>query len=146
MEWITSVKFRLGKSISSDSHWLTKTMATLEEAASRAAEVASLPSSNCTSTPGALTWIASRGEEGSQTTRAQQGGQGLPSVRAGPPTGYTWDEPPPESTAISACEPITAIDASFVPWRGSTPVFCSRTAPFSYIPSATAASATASRG
>src|ERR1035437_6922834 len=54
--------------------------------------------------------MACRGDDGSHITCAQQGGQGKPSVRAGPPVGVTCAEPPPERTATSACDPMMAMD------------------------------------
>src|SRR5450432_410596 len=140
---MTSVKFRLGTSMPSLSHWLTKTMATLEDAARAAAAAALVPSLYCTLAPGTLARIAFKGDEGSQIAGDQQGGHGLPSIRAAPPTGCTWAEPPPESTATSAFDPITAMDARFVA-SGSTPVFFRRTAPCSSISWAMAASPVAS--
>src|ERR1700730_3422682 len=106
---MTSVKFRLGKSMPSLAHWLTNTMATLEPAARVAAVAALVPSLYCTVAPGALTLIALSGDEGSQMTGDQPGGFGSPSLSPAPPMGVTCAEPPPESRAMSACEPITAI-------------------------------------
>src|ERR1017187_5396424 len=75
-EWITSVKFRLGRSMPSLVHWLTNTMATCEAAANAAAAAALVPGSNCTAALGAIARMACRGDDGSQITWAQQGGQG----------------------------------------------------------------------
>jgi hypothetical protein len=47
-----------------------------------------------------------------------------------PPTGSTWEEPPPDSTPTSAWAPITAILRRF-PFSGSTPSFFSSTVPAS---------------
>ena len=90
-EWITSVKFKLGRSMPSLAHWLTKTMAASEETASAAAAPALVPSLNCTLAPGAFAWIALIGEDGSQITVDQHGGQGLPSVA---PARH-WETPAP---------------------------------------------------
>src|SRR6185436_14171648 len=123
VEWITSMKLRLGTSMPSLSHWLTKTIATSEFAASAAAAPALVPSLNVTDAEGAFPLIAFSGDDGCQTAGAQQGGHGVPSVSAGPPTGVTWADPPPESTPMSACDPITAIFVSPGPFNGSTPLF-----------------------
>ena len=74
--WMTSVKFRLGMSIPSLVHWLTKTIATLEEAASEAAVVALVPSLYATAALGAAARIACSGEDGSQITCDQPGSAG----------------------------------------------------------------------
>src|SRR5215469_442090 len=121
------------------SHWLTKTMASDEDAARAAAVEAFVPSLNCTFAPGAKDLIAFSGEDGTQITGAQPGGFGLPSVSAGPPTGSTCAEPPPESTPMSECDPMTAIDGTLV-LSGSMPVFFNRTAPCSSSSCAIAAS------
>src|SRR5690242_10491402 len=117
-------------SMPSLSHWLTKTIATEDEAAKVAADDAFVPSLNCTFAPVAIAWIAFSGDEGSHTTADQPGTVGYTAGNGEPPTGCTCAEPPPESTATSACDPMTAIDATLV-LSGRTPVFFSKTAPCS---------------
>src|SRR3954453_10399688 len=93
------------------SHCETKTIATSDDAARAAAETESLPSLNLTVADGASLVMAVIGDDGIQMARAQHGGQGLlRSMSAGPPTGITCAEPPPEMTPMSACEPMIAID------------------------------------
>src|SRR5512143_2109552 len=133
-------------SMPSLAHWLTKTMATFEDAASAAAADASVPSLNCTLAPGAIARIAASGGDGSQTTCDQQGGQGKPSVSDAPPLGQTCAEPPPESTPISACEPMTAMEVRPAALSGSVPSFFSSTAPCSSASCATASPAATSTG
>src|ERR1039457_5669342 len=131
-EWIASVKFRLGRSMPSLVHWLTNTMAICEAAANAAGVAGLVPGSNCTVALGAIARMACRGDDGSQITCAQQGGQGYLSVRAGPPVGTTCAEPPPERTATSACDPTMAMDFAAPALSGSCPpAFFSSTAPCS---------------
>src|SRR5271157_2057827 len=109
-------------------------MATPQEAARLAAETALVPLLYWTVTAGALARMAWSGEDGSQMTSDHPGGLGYPSLSAGPPQGSTWAEPPPESTPMSACEPMTAIVALVEGLRGSCPfAFFSKTAPCSSI-------------
>src|SRR5271170_1704362 len=87
--------------------------------------------------------MAFSGDDRSHTTDAQHGGHGVPWVNE-PPIGCTCAEPPPEITATSACDPITAIDCSADACSGNWfAEFFSSTAPCSSISCATAASAAA---
>src|SRR5579872_6221684 len=128
---VKSVRLRLGRSMPSLSHWLTKTMATWEVAASAAAALALLPSLNCTLAPGTMAWMAFSGELGSQMTCDQQGGHGWVAASAGPPTVCTCKEAPPERTYTSASEPMTAMEIVFALNGSWALAFFSSTAPFS---------------
>jgi hypothetical protein len=62
--------------------------------------------------------MACRGEEGSQITEDQQGGQGVP-VEISTPFVDTCAEPPPVSTYESAWLPMTAMDLMVEAFKGS---------------------------
>ena len=107
-------RLSVGESLPSLVGWLTKTMATSEALASAAAVAGSAPSLYSTFAPGAFARIAFSGDEGNQTAG--------PPYRLGPPPGgSTCADPPPESTPVSACDPISAMDLTSAALSGSWP-------------------------